>query len=571
MPISRFPAGSSSFGFPVLPMTSDVPAGNVFYVCSVQSPDSGASWLAGVDSSSSGDKATPYASANYANTFCKANNGDVIYVLPGHVEAITTAGGLTFNVAGVKVVFLGAGSLRATVSFNATAATMIVSAANVNLYNPRFLSGIDAVVSAIKVQAADFKMYNVEYYDAPAAASTIQLLTTAAANRMVIDGYKYFVSTTGTQKTDGLKIVGGDGIILRNIDISGDFSVSNVDNATTLVTNILLENLNLNNINSGPQPALTLQATSTGFAKNVKCRVASGTTYVSNLAKIQWGLDCEGFNTDGYGGDPIGTAVSTGLEGQVATLVTDMSVPTADLATNAIMSQVIGNKSDTNAGTSILSKLVIPTADVATNVNARDVIGSKADAAVTTVGAVASITAYNKGLLNQVGALVNTGGTATLGGIIGDVVNQPIANRGRLRKSTAIAAAGLTGTTTRFTVAGAVAIYGLGLHITTVLPAGANTLKFSFTPTGGGATDLCGTTDTASAGAEQLFTVIGLKATALVKCTDVGIALLANIANLPIYVGNGVIQTIFSAGPPASGAATVWIEYEPLEVGATVT
>ena len=132
------------------------------------------------------------------------------------------------------------------------------------------------------------------------------------------------------------------------------------------------------------------------------------------------------------------------------------------------------------------------------------------------------------------------------------------------------AAASLTGTATKFTVTGIVAIKHLGMLVTTAIPAGANTLKFSFTPTGSTAKDLSAATDIASAGAQQLFLVDGVKATALVKTTDVGIGVAAN-ENMPIILGPGVIQTIFSAGAPATGAATLFVEYEPLVPGAMIT
>jgi hypothetical protein len=131
------------------------------------------------------------------------------------------------------------------------------------------------------------------------------------------------------------------------------------------------------------------------------------------------------------------------------------------------------------------------------------------------------------------------------------------------------AAAALTGTATKFTVTGIVAIKHLGMLVTTAIPAGANTLKFSFTPTGGGATDLSGATDTASAGAQQLFMVDGVAATGLVKTTAIGIAVAAN-EHMPIILGPGVIQTIYSAGAPATGAATLFVEYEPLVPGALI-
>jgi len=132
------------------------------------------------------------------------------------------------------------------------------------------------------------------------------------------------------------------------------------------------------------------------------------------------------------------------------------------------------------------------------------------------------------------------------------------------------AAASLTGTATKFTVTGVVMIKHLGMLITTALPAGANTCKFSFTPTGGGATDLSGATDTASAGAQQLFVCDGVAATGLIKTAAVGIAVAAN-EHMPIILGPGVIQTIFSAGPPATGAATLFVEYEPLVPGARIS
>lgn len=135
--------------------------------------------------------------------------------------------------------------------------------------------------------------------------------------------------------------------------------------------------------------------------------------------------------------------------------------------------------------------------------------------------------------------------------------------------SLAQAAAALTGTATKFTVTGIVAIKHIGMLVTTAIPAGANTLKLQFTPTGGSATDLCAATDTASAGAQQLFLVDGVKATALVKTTDVGIGVAAN-EHMPIILGPGVIKTVFSAGPPATGAATLFVIYEPLTPGAVI-
>lgn len=121
------------------------------------------------------------------------------------------------------------------------------------------------------------------------------------------------------------------------------------------------------------------------------------------------------------------------LHPSLGDIVFDFNVPAADAVTNILERDVIGNKTDTNAGTSILARHLVPTADVATNVNARDVVGNKtdtvasgslqglaraqaadnatttnardtvgnkADAAVTVAAAGKSIMAYIKGLLS---------------------------------------------------------------------------------------------------------------------------------------------------------------------------
>jgi hypothetical protein len=137
-----------------------------------------------------------------------------------------------------------------------------------------------------------------------------------------------------------------------------------------------------------------------------------------------------------------------------------------------------------------------------------------------------------------------------------------------------ILAAGLTGTTTRFTVSGGpIRVLSLGLLITTVLPAGANTLQFSFTPTGGGATTISGATETASAAVRTFFLLDGTAATGPVKTTAPGVLaagqLLASAVQ-GVILSTGILQTVFSGGPPATGAATLFVEYQPLTAASTV-
>lgn len=84
---------------------------------------------------------------------------------------------------------------------------------------------------------------------------------------------------------------------------------------------------------------------------------------------------------------------------QILEILIDMDVPAANSANNVVMRDVIGNKTDTLAGTSILARLLIPAADGVVNVNSRDVIGNKADTALYAATATASIARYIKAIL----------------------------------------------------------------------------------------------------------------------------------------------------------------------------
>lgn len=268
----------------------------------------------------------PFQTLAYAITQCTDSHGDVIYVAAGHTETVVAAGTVTINKIGVTVVFLGEGSTRAKINYTTlVSASIIISAANATLINPVFVSGIDALTSPITISGADCKILNAKWYDAAGKAATNAIVATNAAARLVIDGYKYYVSTTGTQKVSHIKFADNATPRLSNIDIVGDFSTAPIY-ITAAATNLVLDTVKLNNLNVAPKPCIDLHANTTGMAKNVDARVASGTTYVSSVAKLNWDNSSLGYNTDGYAGDPIGTGASIGIEGKVDAIkaVTDL-------------------------------------------------------------------------------------------------------------------------------------------------------------------------------------------------------------------------------------------------------
>lgn len=496
-------------GVPVIPSTGEVITGNVYFASSTKGS---------ADNGSGTDMSNPLESIDHCVGHCTANHGDVIFALPGHVETISAAGSLTCDVAGVRVVFLGEGASKATLKFTGTAGTVAVSAAGVKFYSPRLETGIDAVVDGIVVSAADFNMYDVEDYDASSKATTIMVLTTSAAARLKIDGYKYFASTAGTQKTDRIKTVGAlDGVVLKNIDISGDFTGGYPINLTNAAcTNLVMENIRINNTNSSPTAAIGLHANTTGFAKNVKARVASGTTYVSSVAKVQWGNDCEGFSTDGYGGDPIGTALASGVEGKLDIIDGYFDVPTADATTDTTM---------------------------------RDVIGKKNDAAVGAVTTTKSLMAYLKGVLNAV-----TVGTLS--------VQERVAV-----SATAVMVNG----NTIFTVAGGpIEIEGLWSECVTDNDGTASTLQYSVThATLGDVTisNASGSLASVGAGSHVTLQMTALSTAALLSTEG---ATIHATGPSKILMQPGAIKIVIGTGS-TTGTWKHYLRYKPMAVGVTVT
>lgn len=131
-----FTKGLEVYGAPVLPSAGpDVVMGDVYFV------DSGAT--EGSDTPSAGKtKTTAFATLDYAIGQCTASNGDFIYVLPGHSETITGAGGITCDVAGVSIVGIGRYDLRPTFLMDAaTTVTCLVTADNVSMENLIFKAG----------------------------------------------------------------------------------------------------------------------------------------------------------------------------------------------------------------------------------------------------------------------------------------------------------------------------------------------------------------------------------------------------------------------------------------------
>jgi hypothetical protein len=118
-------------------------------------------------------------------------------------------------------------------------------------------------------------------------------------------------------------------------------------------------------------------------------------------------------------------------------------------------------------------------------------------------------------------------------------------------------------------VGGPVRVKRLQGVVTTVFQTQANNTKLTHTVPGGSAVDLCATANVSAVAVGRFLTVEGVKATALLLSTDVGVAVEGvDAGKAAITLAPGIIELNCSA--TNTGAAEFSVVYEPLVPGAKV-
>ncbi len=232
------------------------------------------------------DPDAPYATLAYAaalraaNLGPAANKGDVIYLMPGHVETIDAAGDVTVAVAGLTIRGLGNGSIQACIQFTTdNAADLNVNAANVTFEHVWFLANFLHIVAAIDVNACDCSFVDCRFSEAGANLNALIWIQDALANasdRITIDrchaicleaDNTHFVNMSGT----------GIGHRVTRCDLIGDWSTMAVGGAGA-VTSVYIADNSIYNFSNTVDACINLAA-GTGI---VHRNLAGGTAAQAN-------------------------------------------------------------------------------------------------------------------------------------------------------------------------------------------------------------------------------------------------------------------------------------------------
>ena len=211
----------------------------------------------------------PFSTLDFAIGQATPDNGDVIYVMPGHAETVSAAAGIDFDVAGLEVIGVGRGTARPTITMSAVASTVHFDAANTHIKNFLFLTEADNTI-VIDIDKADCTVEGCEFRARIAATARewvtcidIDGGTANACDRTRILGNLFTSPTAGADNCIGLDEVQANVEIAYN-QMWGDFADAPIHNPSgSVLTNLWIHHNVLENTQTGDH-SLELVSASTG-------------------------------------------------------------------------------------------------------------------------------------------------------------------------------------------------------------------------------------------------------------------------------------------------------------------
>lgn len=220
----------------------------------------------------------PLATIDYAIGLCAASKGDVVIVMPGHAENITSATTLALDKIGVQVIGLGRGRNRPVLSFTNTAGKIVISAASSRLSNIVLLADVSAVVTGISVEAHDVELDNLYMGFVDTGDDFAIMVLVSAFDRLSVHDCQFVAENTAgcnaaIQFVDAL-----DTRIVNNV-FEGDYTTAVLNGVTTLSTGVFVVGNVLRNSDTTAGVLLTTVASSTGLA----AYNSGGTLFATNI------------------------------------------------------------------------------------------------------------------------------------------------------------------------------------------------------------------------------------------------------------------------------------------------
>lgn len=253
---------------------------------------------------------------------CRSGKGDVVMVLPGHTETVSTTTGLDNLVAGTQIIGCAPvnSSLAPTFTWSGTTTTAIwnMTKADVTFAN-LFLkfNGADSMDTPIKISGAGFNMRGCRVLTGSDTAldSDVGITVLAGGSQCVFQS-NYFYAT-GTAVNTNMLLISGDAVdspkVLDNVFIGPATSTNGlleIGLSTAVVTNMEVGRNRFVNTSTGSACIRLLDTAMTGIVYENYCGLTA------NTAPLTTGISLAGttntlvqfFNNQTNDGETKGTS-----------------------------------------------------------------------------------------------------------------------------------------------------------------------------------------------------------------------------------------------------------------------
>lgn len=237
-----------------------------------------------------------YPTLNAALNKCRSGAGDIVVVLPGHAENISSADQMSNLVAGTRIVGLGLGTNRPTFTWTAATATFLFDVANVSLHNcilemagPPGSTTALSVAAPITISAAGCAITGClirTSVDADQLA-TVPLKLTDTADDCAIVGCHFYGATAG-ESTTIIDLLGADRLYMEDVVVQAATSSTTVGVmrfAATAATNIVIRGCTFINRKAASVHAVTGVAALSGVVSDCDFGILNDSLLVAWVTK----------------------------------------------------------------------------------------------------------------------------------------------------------------------------------------------------------------------------------------------------------------------------------------------
>jgi hypothetical protein len=173
---------------------------------------------------------------NAALARCRSGKGDVVILLPGYTENVTTADFYTSLVAGTKIIGMEplGSTLMPTLTFTDTASTFLLDVSNVTLHGVKFTAGVDALANFVTVSASGCRISGCVFLGGTGTSNDpdVPLIIATGASDFTLEGNKFL--SVGAAVNTNLVLASGTG--LNGLEIKNNYFYGSC--ATTGLINI---------------------------------------------------------------------------------------------------------------------------------------------------------------------------------------------------------------------------------------------------------------------------------------------------------------------------------------------